>query len=524
MRNIFKKPLVIILLAAIIILIAIIAFVYCRDEKIEQPTEVSSPTSTNAETETAPAPEQTAYKEIEDPIKDYKYDFNLSLNVKKMTMDGILNFTYYNNNEKEIDELVFYLYANSYSKEEYYAIEKELYKWGYANGFSSGSIEINNVESERELQYEIAGSQEHLLIINLDKPVAPNDSMELKIEYTVKIPNSFGRFGYGEQTISLVNCNPIMAVYDEDNGYFLYEYNNIGDPFFTECADYTAKITVPKNYKIAPTGTITDTEYVGSAAIYTVDGENRRDFGFVASDEFEILTEEVNGVQVNAYGIYNSEINEIALRTAVDSIKVYSEVFGDYPYKTFNVVQTNFFIGGMEYPGMVMIGDRFYTESLKGIMEMIIVHETAHQWWYSMVGNDQIAEPWLDEALATFSQRVYYEHVYSDNYEKMIDKYVDEDFRNREKKAEKRTTRIDLNTMEYTSDYSLIVYGYGGWMMDDLREYLGEEDFYKAMRLYLENNKFQIADRADLEEAIEQVTGEDITWWFDENFQIQVGY
>ncbi|MEX1376562.1 MAG: M1 family metallopeptidase [Eubacteriales bacterium] len=527
MSNQFKKSYLKILFALLIVLLialfVILALKNRNTENDEQVQAENTPAYTTAIEETATKVEEEILYEDEDPFRDYKYDFDLSLDVKKMTMDGVLNFTYYNNNEEEMDHLIFYLYANSYEKEEYYAIKEEHAKYGYPFGFSAGSIEIKNVESETGAKYEVAGSQNHLLVIDLEKAVEPDESIEIKIEYTVNIPHSFGRFGYGEDTISLVNCNPIMAVYDKENGYYMYEYNNIGDPFFTECGDYTARITVPKDYIVAPTGKITNTEYEGKMAIYNVDGQNRRDFGFVASDEFEVLSKNINGVEVYAYGIGNSKFNEIALEAAADSIEVFSELFGEYPYETFNVVETNFFIGGMEYPGMVLIGDAFYSEGLKGVMEMIVAHETAHQWWYAMVGNDQIAEPWLDEALATFSQRVYYEHVYPESYEKLIKKYVDDDFANREKRAEKRTTRIDLDTTEYINDYSLIVYGYGGWMIDDLREYLGEEDFYKAMSLYMESNKFQIAHREDLEEAIEQITGEDITWWFDENMQIQVG-
>ena len=88
-----------------------------------------------------------------------------------------------------------------------------------------------------------------------------------------------------------------MAVYDEQTGYYTSEYNNIGDPFFSECADYTAQITLPEGYLIAPTGTITGETHQEGQVTYKVDGENRRDFGFVASDD---LGAECQG-SVNVY-------------------------------------------------------------------------------------------------------------------------------------------------------------------------------------------------------------------------------
>ena len=86
-------------------------------------------------------------------------------------------------------------------------------------------------------------------------------------------------------------------------------------------------------------------------------------------------------------------------------------MFGDYPYSIYNVVQADFCYGGMEYPNLSIISNSIenYDEYLN-----IIVHETAHQWWYNIVGNDEFNEPWLDEALTEFSTVLFYD--YNDGY------------------------------------------------------------------------------------------------------------
>ncbi len=522
MKNIFKKPWFKFVLIVIFLIAAV--FLLLKLNNLKDGNSVSEVNESNINQYTAnPNSDKWIKVNRTDKIQDYKYEFDLKLDIDNMTMDGVLNFTYYNNYDFDMDKLVFYLYANSYKKEEYYAIDPENYDLGYPYGFSSGKIDIKSVEIENGGDYEVTGSQEHLLVISLDKDIRPGKSVQIKIEYKVTIPNSLGRFGYGEETISLVNCNPIMAVYDKELGYYDYEYNSIGDPFFSECADYTARITVPKDYIVAPTGTITKREKNGNDITYVVSAENMRDFGFVASDDFVVVSDEINGVQINSYGFSSGKSNNAALKTAKNAIDIFSSVYGEYPYSTFNVVETNFFIGGMEYPGLVLINDGFYNDSGEDIMEMIIAHEAAHQWWYAQVGNDQIAEPWLDEALATFSERVYYEHVYPYEYKDRIFNYVDSYYIRIDNRMEKEYTRIDMNTMEYGDEYSLVIYGYGGWMIDDLRDYLGEDIFYKALQKYLEDNQFQIADREGLENAIEEFWKEDITPWFDENLQVQVG-
>ena len=72
------------------------------------------------------------------------------------------------------------------------------------------------------------------------------------------------------------------------------------------------------------------------------------------------------------------------LAAAADALTVFGEKFGAYPYKTFSVVQTGFLQGGMEYPQLVIISDALVPE----VYREAVIHATAHQWFYGLVGND----------------------------------------------------------------------------------------------------------------------------------------
>ena len=73
----------------------------------------------------------------------------------------------------------------------------------------------------------------------------------------------------------------------------------------------------------------------------------------------------------------------------------------------------------MEYPHLVQIDETFYrTWELYPYLEMITVHETAHQWFYGLVGNDEVDEPWLDEALTEYMTMRYYGYRYDEAAEK----------------------------------------------------------------------------------------------------------
>ena len=103
-----------------------------------------------------------------------------------------------------------------------------------------------------------------------------------------------------------------------------------------------------------------------------------------------------------------------------DSLLFFNSKFGEYPYRQISVVKTPFLYGGMEYPNLVMIADNIVE---KKDMARVIVHELAHQWWYGVVGNDQIREAWLDESITEYSAFLFFENhsSYGLNYSSLIE-------------------------------------------------------------------------------------------------------
>ena len=88
--------------------------------------------------------------------------------------------------------------------------------------------------------------------------------------------------------------------------------------------------------------------------------------------------------------------------------------FAPYPYGSLNIVQADL-NDGQEYDGLVFLATKFYNEyngSARSNLVTIGVHEIAHQWWFGLVGSDQATEPWLDEALAVYSEAIFYKYIY----------------------------------------------------------------------------------------------------------------
>ena len=140
-----------------------------------------------------------------------------------------------------------------------------------------------------------------------------------------------------------------------------------------------------------------------------------RDFYFTSSDRYELLDTQIGDTTLNVYAPAEAdEQHELALRYAADAFESFSERFGPYPFTELDVVGIPPLpgAGGVEYPGIVVVVVPEDPQST--FFEGATAHEVAHQWFYSVVGNDQIDEPWLDESLAQYATLLYYLDVYGE--------------------------------------------------------------------------------------------------------------
>ena len=141
-------------------------------------------------------------------------------------------------------------------------------------------------------------------------------------------------------------------------------------------------------------------------------------------------------------------------------------LLGAYPYRTYDLAQT---AGGygMESPGLTWI------PTGAGSLTYLVAHETAHQWFYGIVGNDQARQPYADEAVADFVAR-----------------YVT----GLRRSSRCSTARLDLTIYQYSSAcYYEDIYIQGGNLLDDTRKSLGTSTMFAALRDYLATYRFKIA-------------------------------
>lgn len=455
-----------------------------------------------------------------------RYTIEASFHEEEKLVKAAWQLDYTNNTGADLDELYFILHPNAFSSREDPPFPDDQLDQAYPEGFSKGYIRILKVESDHGISHETEGKRREFLRVDLNTPLKKGDSIIINMEFEVKLPQCLGRFGYGQHTVNITNWYPILAVCDRDTGWSLYPYYEIGDPFYSDVANYKVTICAPKDYEIACTGVADKVENQGDNNIWHVEALGVRDFAWIMSDGFMVSQETADDILVKSY-YFSRPSGTKALEYGRDAIKIFNRYFGRYPYPQFSIVQADFYIGGMEYPNVILNDKSLYSTGSRFMLEYVTVHETAHQWWYGLVGNDQVMEAWLDEGLTEYSTVLYFEEKYGEQrgravYEGVVEgKYMA--YKNTYGVPEEGREVILKPTYRFKGwlTYDALVYGKGAMVFDSLRQQMGDDTFKKVLARYYDEMRFKNATTQDFINICNKVTKKDWTdffedWLFDE--------
>jgi len=161
------------------------------------------------------------------------------------------------------------------------------------------------------------------------------------------------------------------------------------------------------------------------------------------------------------------------------------------------------------------VGEPLYSDPQEACGEWHVVHEVAHQWWYSVVGNDQVDEPWLDEALANYSTALFYRMVYDpETAEAEISEHINERY-----EAYVRAYGDGIvggSTRDYTrASYYPLVYGKGALFFEALQELMGDEAFFQGLQRYYREYKYDVATPEGLLDIMEQTYGQPLDEFYE---------
>lgn len=422
------------------------------------------------------------------------YEIFVNFDEKNMVFECEQNVLYTNNESETFDKICFFLYANAFEGESD-VVSKSYTEKAYPNGESFGKISIESVLIENEeCDYEIS-EDKSILTVDLPDFLCENGNVDISMTYNIELANINHRLGYGDNAINCGNFFPIICPYD--NGFVTTKFSSNGDPFFSEIADFSVEICVPNDYVVATSGK-QEEQIIDGQKIVACNEKNLRDFCFVLSKKFDVVSEKCGKIDVNYY-FYDDFNAKNHLKTAILALQTFQDLFGEYEYSVLNVVKTNFCFGGMEYPQLVMISDSITDEET---INYVIVHEIAHQWWYGMVGNNEYENAWIDESLTEYSTALFFEKnsEYGLTYDDIVDgatktyKNFVEVYSHIEGDV---SEKMDRNLLQFDTEpeYVNCIYTKGILFFDSMRDCLGDKKFFKALKFYFKTNKFKIVTR-----------------------------
>ena len=386
-----------------------------------------------------------------------------------------------------------------------------------------GDMQVNNLLlNGQPAQFEISDG---FLQIDLDEPLAPGHGIVLSMTFETTVPDAettkYGVLAFKENILALAHFYPMFAVYDEQ-GWHTEPTADHGDETFADMSFYLVQVAASENQVLVASGVEVAKELDAGQQRVTYAAGPARDFYLVASDDFEAVQEQVGQVLISSYAPSNlREGAQLALDVTAESLKSFSDRFGPYPYRELDVVSTPTDALGIEYPGIFANALRIYdleAASASGVpnfalVESVSAHETAHQWFYNLVGNDQLNEPWLDESTTQYATWLYY-----------IDRYGEQNAQGFYDSLEGRWQRTDfaeipigLPASAYTgAEYSAIVYGRGPIFLNELAEIMGQDTFDAFLRDYTDKYRWKIAYGEDFVELAEQYCDCDLSGLFAE--------
>jgi hypothetical protein len=278
-----------------------------------------------------------------------------------------------------------------------------------------GGFTLENILLDSNaLNYDMNG---HRLTVYLPQPLAPGSQLTLAMRFRISIPQKVkdDPYGYDSTQTNLTDWFPFVVPFI-NGSWTLHDDYYLGEHLVYDASDFEVNVRATEGSITFATSGVSEPNNEWTR--YRLFGA--RTFALSASDQFQMVEATAGAAVMRAYYFPGYETEGLAiLNAAVRSVGLFESLFGAYPYGSLSIVQSDL-NDGQEYDGLVFLATKFYNEydgSARSNLVAIGVHEIAHQWWFGLVGSDQATEPWLDEALAVYSEALFYEYIYPNSYD-----------------------------------------------------------------------------------------------------------
>ncbi len=445
-------------------------------------------------------PSQQHYlEELADaPIYHLDYEIDADL----VTIRGHEEISYTNQENVPLDKIVFHLFPNILGGE-----------------MSIGHVSVN--EDDVSVEY---GIQNSTMSVLLPAPLQPKENIAIAIDFTTIVPteleNNYGVLASTEGVLALAHAYPMLSVYD-DEGWNTALPAAQGDVTYGDASFYIVRVNAPKELVLVSSGNEITGKVEGDRLTRLFAIGPARDFYLAVSADYNCIKEAFATYTIKSCAPAEMKDGaEMALNVAAEALEIFGEAYAPYPYTEFDIASIPTYALGIEYPGMTALNVNIYDLSadFNGTpasiyLESTVAHEVGHQWFYNLVGNDQLDEPWLDESLAQYITWQYYNARYGESAGTGFSNALND----RWGRIDYAEVAIGKPVTAYSDkEYSGIVYGRGAFFFEALKNEMGTERFDAFLAEYTQSQEWDIASAESLRALAEKDCNCDLENLFNE--------
>jgi hypothetical protein len=503
------------------------------------------------------------------------YQISVSLDPATRQLKGTQRVTWRNPSSEPVPDLWFHLYLNAFknTKSTFYRESGGQLRGDQAARDSWGWVDVTSLKIAGGADLTKALTYEHpdddnaddqtVARVVLPEPVPAGGAITLEIAFTSKLPQVFARTGYKDDFYLVGQWFPKLGVYEPAGmrgraagGWNCHQFHASSE-FYADYGSFKVDITMPSDYVVGATGVRTATKKNGNGTTtYTHEQADVHDFAWTADPDYVVVTgtfsatkdvtpaeyqkvAQLLGRTLDDVMLSDVEITALVqpdhmpqaqrhIESAKAAIKWYGLWYGRYPYRTLTVVDPAPGAGGaagMEYPTFITAGtsflfNRWPFDKVRGL-EMVTIHEFGHNFWYGLVGNNEFEEAWLDEGINSYSTGRVIDHVYGRDggmVEFLGLRMGEADILRASNSPDLKYNRVLARAWDYvpSGTYGFYSYQKPEMALRTLEGYLGEQTMARVMRTYHERWRFRHPRSDDFFAVANEVSGQDLTWFFDQ--------
>jgi hypothetical protein len=474
------------------------------------------------------------------------YSISVSLNPETKVLKGKQVLTWTNTTAHAVDDLHFHTYLNAFKDVNSTFMKGSEGSLRDDKADTSKSLNFGNIKISRIIlndRWDLSSSMKYIqpdnanihdqtvLKVDLPRKVLPGETIRLSMDFTSKLPKIFARTGWAADNYFFVGqWFPKIGVL-EKNGLWNCHQFHADTEFYSDFGDYDVRITLPKDFVLAATGSKTsEVQLKNKRKTVNYIAENVHDFAWTASPHYIEYTENYKGIALKAFmQPENKHLNHRYFESVKNAIDYMEAHVGKYPYKTLSIIDPSFDgsgSGGMEYPTLITCGANWGLGKWLKYQELVTIHEFVHQYFQGMVATNEFENSWMDEGFTQYMETRIMDKYYPNgsifnffgfsvnDLALARDGYVS--------MQNPAITPIKENAWAYPKGtYGIMSYYKPATVLRTLQNILGEKTMDIVLKTYFERFKFKHPVPQDFfdvanEVASKHTTFADLNWFFDQ--------